>query len=144
MKRRTAVRSGTAAYKRVPIVAVVVLIPKTKNAILVAANSEKGMSCLKSLRKLIFKRKGEIIIPAIRKRMNAKLKGGKLKSPIFMTGCVAPPKTDPSKIKIIAFCLSFIFQLKQIKDYRQKEKSGGVPGQAFSREKNPKRKKRNR
>lgn len=107
-KRKTAVNSGTAAYKSVPIVAVVVLIPRIKKMILIVPSSEKGISCLKALRKLVLKRKGMATIPEIRKRTNAKLKGGKLKRPIFATVCVAPPKTEANNIKIIAFCLSVI------------------------------------
>ena len=137
MKRETAVKSGTAAYKSVPIVAVVVLIPKTKNAILIAPNREKGMSCLRSSRKSVFRRKGETIAPAIRKRIKAKLKGGKLIRPIFMMACVAPPKNDANNMSIIALCLSFI-EFKQIKNYCQEKKSAGIPNQTFCRKENPK------
>lgn len=84
-KRKTAVKSGTAAYRSVPIVAVVVLIPKIKNAMLIVPNKEKGISCFRSLIEFLFKRKGRITIPAIKKRTKAKLKGGKLANPIFAT-----------------------------------------------------------
>ena len=141
-KRKKAVKRGTAAYKSVPIVAVVVLIPRTNKAIFIVANKEKRVSLLKSLRKLVLKRNGEIIIPAIKKRIKAKLNGGKLTNPIFITACVAPPKTDASNIKIIAFCLSLI-ESKQVKDNCHEEKCCGVPSKTFRCEENPEGKKRN-
>ncbi len=47
-------------------------------------------------------------MPAIRNLVNAKLNGGKLTNPTFVTVAVAPVNIDATRTKIIAFCLSFI------------------------------------
>lgn len=107
-KINNADKIGTPAYKTVPIFAVVVLIPKIKKMMFIVPKSEKGISFHNDIKKFFLNKKGEITIPAIKKRTKAKLNGGILTRPIFVIACVAPPKIDPKKIKIIAFCLPFI------------------------------------
>jgi hypothetical protein len=84
-------------------------MPKINSAILTVPSKEKGISRLKFLKKLALKRKGEITIPDIRKRIKAKLKGGNPTSPIFVTVDVTPPKIEHSNINIIALFLSLIY-----------------------------------
>ena len=60
------------------MLAVVRFIPKTKKIILIVARRENGPSIFTSLANdfLFFQIKGEIIIAAIKKRINAKDNGG--------------------------------------------------------------------
>ena len=83
---------------------------KIKRVILTVPKSENGVSFHKDFTVFFLKTKGRMIIPAIKKRIKAKLKGGMLTRPIFVNVVVAPPNNEATKIKARAFCLSFIFK----------------------------------